>query len=52
MIGFPLGYNTTAVKVFEVKQAIAEGANEVDMVINLGWAKIMNLRRSKTKSAL
>ena len=39
VIGFPLGYNTTAVKVFEVRQAIEDGANEVDMVINIGWAK-------------
>lgn len=39
VIGFPLGYNTTAVKVFEVQQAIADGAGEVDMVINIGWAK-------------
>ncbi len=39
VIGFPLGYNTTAVKVFETKTAIAEGANEVDMVVNLGDVK-------------
>ena len=39
VIGFPHGYNTTAVKVFEVKDAIANGAEEVDMVINIGWAK-------------
>lgn len=39
VIGFPLGYNTTAVKVFETKEAIADGAEEVDMVINIGWAK-------------
>ena len=39
MIGFPLGYNTTEVKEFEVKKAIEDGANEVDMVINIGWAK-------------
>lgn len=39
VIGFPLGYNTTAVKVAEVKQAIEEGAREVDMVVNLGWVK-------------
>lgn len=39
VIGFPLGYNTTDVKVYEVKKAIEEGANEVDMVINIGWAK-------------
>ena len=39
VIGFPHGYNTTATKVFEVKDAIANGAKEVDMVINIGWAK-------------
>ncbi len=39
VIGFPHGYNTTATKVFEVKDAIANGAEEVDMVINIGWAK-------------
>lgn len=39
VIGFPLGYNTTAVKVFETAQAIADGANEIDMVINLGMVK-------------
>ncbi len=35
VVGFPLGYNTTAVKVAETKQALADGANEIDMVINL-----------------
>lgn len=35
VIGFPLGYSTAAVKAFEASQAIEEGANEVDMVINL-----------------
>ncbi|WP_195269596.1 deoxyribose-phosphate aldolase [Eubacterium sp. 1001713B170207_170306_E7] len=39
VIGFPLGYNTTAVKAFEVKDAIANGASEVDMVINIGALK-------------
>ncbi|MCD8123232.1 MAG: deoxyribose-phosphate aldolase [Clostridiales bacterium] len=39
VIGFPLGYNSTAVKVYEVQQAIADGANEVDMVINIGDVK-------------
>ena len=39
VIGFPNGYNTTATKVFEAKQAILEGATEIDMVINVGWAK-------------
>lgn len=39
VIGFPLGYNTTACKVFETREAIADGAAEVDMVINLGDVK-------------
>lgn len=39
VIGFPNGYNTTAVKVFEAKDAIANGADEIDMVINLGHLK-------------
>ena len=36
VIGFPLGANTSAVKAFETKDAIANGADEIDMVINLG----------------
>ena len=39
VIGFPLGYNTTAVKVYETRQAVNEGADEIDMVINLGDMK-------------
>ena len=39
VIGFPNGYHTTAVKVFETKDAIANGASEIDMVINIGWLK-------------
>lgn len=39
VIGFPNGYNTTAVKVFETKDAIANGADEIDMVINIGMLK-------------
>jgi deoxyribose-phosphate aldolase len=39
VIGFPLGYHTTGVKVEEARQAIAEGAGEVDMVVNLGDVK-------------
>lgn len=39
VIGFPNGYNTTAVKEFETRDAIANGAQEIDMVINLGWVK-------------
>ena len=37
VIGFPLGYDTTAAKCFEADDAIKNGANEIDMVINLGW---------------
>ena len=39
VIGFPNGYNTTAVKVFETADAVMNGAEEIDMVINLGWVK-------------
>ena len=37
--GFPNGYSTTAVKVFETEDAIRNGADEIDMVINIGWVK-------------
>ena len=39
VIGFPLGANTSEVKAFETKDAIAKGADEVDMVINIGRLK-------------
>ena len=39
VIGFPNGYSTTAVKVFETEDAIRNGADEIDMVINIGWVK-------------
>lgn len=39
VIGFPNGYSTTAVKVFETQDAINHGAREIDMVVNLGWVK-------------
>ena len=39
VIGFPNGYNTTKVKVFETKDAVADGADEIDMVINIGALK-------------
>ncbi len=42
VIGFPLGANTPAVKAFEAKDAIANGAQEVDMVINIGALKDKN----------
>ena len=39
VIGFPNGYHTTAVKVFETTDAVANGASEIDMVINIGFLK-------------
>ena len=39
VIGFPNGYDTTAAKCFEATDAVANGATEVDMVINIGWVK-------------
>jgi len=39
VIGFPNGYNTTATKVFETKDAVANGASEIDMVLNIGFLK-------------
>ena len=39
VIGFPNGYSTTASKVFEASDAVKNGADEVDMVINIGWVK-------------
>ena len=39
VIGFPNGYNTTTVKCFETADAVKNGADEIDMVINLGWLK-------------
>ena len=39
VIGFPNGYNTTAVKAAETKEAVREGAAEIDMVVNIGWVK-------------
>ena len=39
VIGFPNGYSTTASKIFEAADAVENGADEVDMVINIGWVK-------------
>ena len=39
VIGFPNGYSTTATKVFETKDAVADGASEIDMVLNIGFLK-------------
>lgn len=39
VIGFPNGYSTTAAKCFEASDAVKNGADEIDMVINVGWLK-------------
>ena len=39
VIGFPNGYSTTAVKCCEAEDAVKNGADEIDMVINIGWVK-------------
>ena len=39
VIGFPNGYSTTATKVFETADAVKNGADEIDIVINVGWLK-------------
>ena len=39
VIGFPCGYSTTAAKCFETADAVKNGADEIDMVINIGWLK-------------
>lgn len=45
VIGFPNGYNTTAVKMFETRDAIDNGADEIDMVINIGDLKDRNYEK-------
>ncbi len=44
VVGFPNGYSTTASKVFETKEAIDNGADEIDMVINIGMLKEKNYK--------
>ena len=39
VIGFPNGYDTTAAKCFQAREAVEHGAGEIDMVVNLGWVK-------------
>ena len=45
VIGFPLGANTTEIKAAETRQALSEGATEIDMVINIGALKDRNLEQ-------
>jgi len=39
VVGFPHGSNVTSVKVFETEQAVRDGADEIDMVLNIGWLR-------------
>ena len=52
VIGFPLGYNTTEVKVFETQRAVADGADEIDVVINIGDVKNGDLGRVENELRL
>lgn len=45
VVGFPLGAETLATKKFEAEESIKAGADEIDMVINIGWVKSENLER-------
>ena len=46
VIGFPNGYSTTKSKVFETADAIYNGADEIDMVINIGWLKDNEIKKA------
>jgi len=50
VIGFPLGYNTTSVKLYEMSQAIGDGADELDVVINL--SNLIDEKNSQIKDEL
>lgn len=52
VIGFPLGYNTTEVKLMETKQALEDGASEIDMVINIGDVKNQDFDKVQKEIAL
>ena len=47
VIGFPLGQNTTETKIFEAENAIENGADEIDMVINVSWLKDKQYQKLK-----
>ena len=52
VIGFPLGQNTTLIKAAEAKDAIENGADEIDMVINVSWVKEQKAKEICTEIAL
>jgi len=49
VVGFPHGGTTTATKVFETREAIDNGATEIDMVLNIGWLRSGELGRVQTE---
>lgn len=49
VVGFPLGSNTTKTKVFETKEAIKDGADEIDMVVNVGKVKDADFKYVKSE---
>ena len=51
VVGFPLGAMSTEAKVFEAKQAVSDGAEEIDMVINIGELKSKNYKRVEEEIA-
>lgn len=51
VVGFPLGAMSTEAKVFETKQALKDGAEEIDMVINIGELKSKNLKKVEDEIA-
>lgn len=52
VVGFPLGAMSTRSKVFETEQAIADGADEIDMVINVGWLQSGEVDKVREEIAL
>ncbi|GET45174.1 deoxyribose-phosphate aldolase [Capnocytophaga felis] len=52
VVGFPLGAMSTAAKVFETERAIADGADEIDMVINVGWLQSGEVEKVREEIAL
>lgn len=48
VVGFPLGAMSTVAKVAEAKECIADGADEIDMVLNLGWLKNKDFKKVET----
>ena len=52
VIGFPNGYSTTKTKVFETLDAVSNGADEIDMVVNVGWIKEKKFDETEKEIAL